>query len=254
METENKKIEQPKNKAISSSLRSPKNNLITCLEKIAILFEKNTKNPMTSDAIAADMGLKAGSGSTDSLVASLKYYGLLEKYPSMNNRYKVADFIVNYCLFKTLTKEEIKTCLLSVPVNKKLFSMYDINNCPSENVIKSYLINDCGYSLKEANTYMTIFTQNYLEYKKYFNEEIKDLIVTEIEQSETKSLQLNEPTTYIENNKKNTMRDYTHKLNGNNHVTVQIPENLGDLEEEDLGDIKALLELVLNKVNKQLEK
>lgn len=239
-------IKKSPSKATSSSLRFPKNNLELCLEKIKLLFNKNARNLMSTEAMSIDMGFSGQNGSSDSFLASLKYYGLLEK--GENNRYKIADFIIDYCISHKVDKESIRKCLLVVPINKKLFAAYDIDSLPSENEIKSFLIKDCGYSLKDTTTYIDIFNKNILLYKSC-TQEVLSKELNKVEESTPTPT--NQPSNVAI---QSGIRVFTHPLNNDKYITIQLPANIQDLDKRDLEDASDLLNLVLNKITKQIEK
>lgn len=251
------------NEAIPSSLRFPSVTLEICLEKVHILFSKNSKNPMTADAMIIDMGYALSGGHVKSILSSMKYYGLLEK--ESNDQFKIADFVIDYCLQKELNHDILFKALNSVPINKKIFSTYDFNSLPSENVIKSLLIKECNYTLKQATEYLETFKKN----KKLYDDNSKGKIelnntentFVEISKSETIKSNIEHNDNIIDliqdvsttiSSHKNAVIKYP--IGDNRSVLIQLPGELKELEEQDLEDIKDILELVLKKVNKQLHR
>lgn len=243
MDEKTKKVQS---KAISSSLRFPRYNLEFCLGKIKLLFTKNSKNFMSSEAMPVDMGFTGNNGASDSILASLKYYGLLER--TDNSRYKIADFIIDYCISNTLDKECIRRSLLSVPINKKLFSSYDIDSLPSENEIKSFLIKDCGYSLKDTTTYIETFNKDILLYKTH----IIDTNINNEKKIEDTNIN-KENNNFMIITPQVEMRTYNHPLSNGKYISIQLPANIQDLDKQDLEDSSDLLTLVLNKISKQID-
>lgn len=232
--------------SLSSSFRYPSNTLETCLGKIKMLFEKNSKNLLSPEAIVLDLGFSGRNGSSDSIISSLKYYGLLEKD---NNKLKISDFVTDYCISGQLNHDILFQALNSVPINKKIFSTYDFNNLPSENEIKSFLIKTCNYNLKQATNYIETFNKN----RKLYNEkslttdtyDTKDDIKIE-KQKESQIVQV-EP-------KKSETATITYPLSSQRQISITLPSEIKEIESDDLEDIKDILELVLKKVNNQIKR
>lgn len=232
--------------SLSSSLRYPSNTLETCLGKIKILFEKNSKNLLSPEAIFLDLGFSGRNGSSTSIISSLKYYGLLEKD---NNKLKISDFITDYCISGKLNHDILFQALKSVPINKKIFSIYDFNNLPSENEIKSFLIKTCNYNLKQATTYIETFNKN----RKLYNDnslntdmdDKKDDIKIE-KQKESQIVKI-EP-------KKAETATITYPLSSQHQISITLPSEIKEIQLDDLEDIKDILELVLKKVNHQIKR
>lgn len=255
MSDEKKEVKNDKiSEVIPSSLRFPSVLLVTCLEKIKILFNANAKNVMSVDSMGADMGYAPTGGKGSSVLASLKYYGLLVKEGS--DRYKVADFVIDYCLGAELNHDVLFTCLNSVPVNKKLFSHFDFNNLPGENVIKSFLIKECRYNLKQATEYIETFKKNKKLYDDNCNEKTEltnnPISVDNPSESSTDNSSNNtQNNSILVSNYKNSA--ITYPISNNRSVIINLPGDLKDLNEDDLEDVKDILELVLKKVNKQID-
>lgn len=232
--------------SLSSSFRYPSNTLETCLGKIKMLFEKNSKNLLSPEAIVLDLGFSGRNGSSDSIISSLKYYGLLEKD---NNKLKISDFVTDYCISGQLNHDILFQALNSVPINKKIFSTYDFNNLPSENEIKSFLIKTCNYNLKQATNYIETFNKN----RKLYNEkslttdtyDTKDDIKIE-KQKESQTVQV-EP-------KKSETATITYPLSSQRQISITLPSEIKEIESDDLEDIKDILELVLKKINNQIKR
>lgn len=232
--------------SLSSSFRYPSNTLETCLGKIKILFEKNSKNLLSPEAIVLDLGFSGRNGSSDSIISSLKYYGLLEKD---NNKLKISDFVTDYCISGQLNHDILFQALNSVPINKKIFSTYDFNNLPSENEIKSFLIKTCNYNLKQATTYIETFNKN----RKLYNERS---LTTDIEDKKD--------NIELENTKENNLfqaetrkvetANITYPLSSQGQISITLPSEIKEIELDDLEDIKDILELVLKKVTNQIKK
>lgn len=149
-------------KLISSSMRCPALDIALCLEKSAFLFEKNGTSKIKAEKLYLDLGISKDSGYSGRLVTSMKYYGFIEED---NGEFKLNLDIADYALDKKITFDLVLTAIRNVPVNKKLFSTYDIDELPIENVIKSFLIKQCNYSMKKAQEYWIIFNKNMQLYK-----------------------------------------------------------------------------------------
>lgn len=230
---------------LSSSMRFPKDDLLKCLEKISILFSKNAKNSMSTEAMNADLGFTNRSGESDSLFASLKYYNFLEK--SENNCYKISDKIIDYCISGELTQDLVRDALMSVPVNKKIFARYDIEELPGDNQIKHFLIKDCNYSMKQATSYVETFKANYALYQSY-NKKADSAI--EQEQMSEDTEKVSYPAIVGKPPIDNSVVSYP--LSNGKNVVIHLPGDIKTLDKHDLEDIKDILELVLKKVDKSL--
>lgn len=231
---------------LSSSYRFPSKTLDSCLAKIQTLFMKNSTNTISTQAIMADLGFVEGSGGGSTVLAAMKYYGLLVQ---VNGKYKIADFIIDYCISGTLTQDMVFICLSSVPVNKKIFSIYDFYNLPGDNEIKSSLIKICDYNLTQANGYINTFNKNKELYDSVLN--AISVAAPTIEKNEENALEPQTDTPVWKFNKNCVI---TYPLRDCNSITIQLPKDIKELESDDLEDIKDVLELILKKINKQLDK
>lgn len=250
MSDEKKEMKNDKpSEVIASSLRFPSVLLDFCLEKIKILFNKNSKNAMSVESMGEDLGYSITGGKGASVLAALKYYGLLVKE---GDKYKVADFVIDYCLGSELNHDVIFTCLSSVPVNKKLFSIFDFKSLPGENVIKSFLIKECKYNLKQATDYIETFKKNKILYDNNCKEK-NSPIQPQLTSADNPIQPVTEVASNINNSLVNKNSVITYPISENRSVIINLPGELKDLAEDDLEDIKDILELVLKKVNKQIE-
>lgn len=237
-----------KYKSLTSSLRYPLHTLDTCLEKAKILFSKHSKNIISPEVILADLGHKSGSGSTNTILASLKYYGVLSKTESSNMPYyKIADFIIEYYVSGSINHNVLFACLNSVPINRKIFAKYDFNQLPRENEIKSFLIKKCSYNMRQANKYIEIFVKNKMFYNQHSEKNSQDnLSFKEPSHASTQT----DSTSIFNGIKSDYIINYP--LSNEQNITIGLPCEIRDMDLNDLEDMKDILELTLKKINKQL--
>jgi hypothetical protein len=240
---------EEKNQSLTNSLRYPLFTLEMCLEKIKTLFEKNSKNSMSTDAIVADLGFSPNSGSASSWVAALKYYGLLVKVDAAKN--KIAEFSFDYCISGNLNHDILFTALNTVPINKKIFAKYDFNQLPSENEIKFFLIKECNYDLKQATKYIEIFNKNKKFYTDNTDKKIDIIPVSNVEpKTETNNLAPPAQVPQYFTPSANNSAIITYPLSDGKNISISLPNEIKELDMSDLEDIKDILQFVLNKINK----
>lgn len=257
-------MNETKNKPLSSSLRFPANSLESCLNYGKVIFKKHSNGSFNSKEMALDMGFSITSSSANLIMASLKYYGIIEK--DNDETFRLSNRWFNHYLSENLKAEDLLHALHSVPVNKKIFSTYDIDFLSNINEIKSFLIVKCGYSLKQANNYIPTFSQNfsfYLKYKKMetstLNSQIQHL-QKQFEPAYETAKQLDLNLKDILDEKVNTIAQnmvastISYPLSSNQQISIQLPDNLKSLSLEDLEDIQDILGLVLKKVSQQIDK
>lgn len=249
----------PNKKAIPSSLRFPANNLETCLNKIKELFDKVSNASFSFSEIISHLEIPTGS-SGESLLASFKYYGLLEK--TWTGQLKISDLIIDYCISGELNQEIISKILHSVPVNKKIFSNYELDNLPSDNELKNFLFKTCSYSIKQANNYMETFNKNlnfYQKHKQQSNEvAIRQALQPSYDTATSLGLDiqelLNEKVKALSRIYSTAASTITYPLSSNQEIVISLPKDIKETDLSDLEDIRDILELVLKKVNNQIDK
>jgi hypothetical protein len=240
-------LNKNKSQALTPSLRYPLFTIEKSLEKLKIIFTKNSKNFIASETMIADLGFSPNSGSSTSWIAAFKYYNFLIK-DEKNNKYRLNDNIIDYCINNSVNHDLIYPALQAVPINRRIFSIYDFNDLPSENEIKSFLVKDCSYNLKQATTYIEIFNQNMLFYKK---NNIGSHTIQKI--GEVNNLRKISDNSDEQENKINTNNIGTF-LYKNGNIIFQMPSDLSNVDKVVLEDIQDVINLINNKINKQLKK
>lgn len=258
---EKKEVKKEKNLSlrkneVSSIARCPSSNIEDCLMKIAPVVQKNGAKLIYNESLCADMGYSVGGGATLGLIASLKYYGILE---SAGDKVKINKDIVSCVLEETVNEELIKKCILSVPVNKKIFEKYDFEDLPGDNTLKVFLVNEFNYSVKKAEQYLKIFRENIVFYnskKKNENNTYElDLPINNNNENviDVKSRYLPEISTNV--GAKNDIDNFVIVLPvGKNEFKISMPKNIDDMSLDDIEDFEDVLELLSKRLNRQKRK
>ena len=126
--------------ARKKSPRYPSMDLQESLEKAVSLYKENHLHAIPNDAAAQSMGYSnANNGSALSAMASLRYFGLVERAgPGMLAASKDVE-IFEYAPSKEAKKALLRKWLLTPPVFQKLFDKYGAH-LPSDAAIKYDLI------------------------------------------------------------------------------------------------------------------
>lgn len=228
---------------LPSYLRFPQVALNVSLEKAKILFNSHTTNEMLASTMYASLGLNPRSGFGGSLLASLKYYGLLEPTDKQHH-YKISAPILDYCFGAPLTQDTVRACLYSVPVNKQLLATYNIDNLPDTSTLSEFLVKKCKYTPALASSYMATFEKNQAFYKNLNTAETPPVLPIPLSGQPQSS--------HVPPLWRSTARPYVHPLTKGRCIAIQMPD-LNDLELQDLNDAKDLLNLALSRIERRAQ-
>lgn len=237
-------------KLISSSMRCPAIDIVPCLEKMSALLQRNNGAKMTLEKLCNDLGISKDSGYSGRLIASMKYYGFLEEN---TGEFKVNLDITDYVLEKKLTFDLILNAIRSVPVNKKIFSTYDIDDLPGENVVKSFLIRNCNYSVKKAQEYWIVFQKNIQLYRDLKLTKSEQFIQSSIVQSVSPQVQLSQMSVMqggqplVTEDIKSDAFILSFPACGQ-EVKFVFPKDILEMSLSDIEDLEDILELVSKKI------
>lgn len=170
------------------SPRAPSIALGDAIEKACKIYDFERCHAAPADGVAQHMGYKnAGNGTAISAIASLKYYGLLER--PKNGMIAVSKDVEAFRFAPTESTKQalIIKWLKSPPVFAELLDKY-IEGLPSEATLKFELIQR-GFSPAAADLCLQVFLRS-VDFSHYFEQPISDElqaptdIVSEIEESE----------------------------------------------------------------------
>lgn len=141
------------------SPRAPSISLEDALNKALTVYDKDRRNPTSTDIIAQHLGYKgANNGAALAVLASLKYYGLLER--DSNGKLAVSKDVESY---KYAPSDQIKaaqvtTWLKTPPIFMELLNKYQ-EGLPSDATLKFDLI-QMGFSPDAANVCLQAFVRS----------------------------------------------------------------------------------------------
>lgn len=150
------------------SPRAPSISLEEALEKVGKIYDRERTHAAPSNAAANHMGYKsADSGASLAVIASLKYYGLLER--PKEGYLAVSKDVEKY---RFAPSDDIKRALLikwlrSPPIFADLLDEYS-HSLPSEATLKFGLIQR-GFSPSAAETCQQVFMRS-VDYARYFDD------------------------------------------------------------------------------------
>lgn len=148
------------------SPRAPSLSLGEAIERALGIYEKERRHAAPTDVIAQNLGYKsANSGSALSAIASLRYYGLLEK--AQEGKLAVSKEVES---FRFAPNDELKDALLlkwlkSPQVFAELLDRYE-QELPSDATMRFSLI-DRGFTPGAAESLLGVFRKS-VEFAKYY--------------------------------------------------------------------------------------
>ncbi len=163
------------------SPRAPSISLQEAIERALKIYEKERRHPAPTDVIAQNIGYKnANNGAALSALASLRYYGLLDRPQEgiLAVVKDVEDF--KFAPNENLKQELIKKWLKTPPLFADLLDKYE-GGLPSDGNIKFDLIQR-GFNPSAADSCVSIFRQS-VEYAHYYDENSADEGSEQIQES-----------------------------------------------------------------------
>lgn len=154
--------------AKKKSPRAPSITLEDAIERALKVYDKERRNPAPIDVIAQNMGYKdSKNGAALAILASLKYYGLLEKIGvgmlAVSKDIEAYKFAPN----DQLKTNQIIKWLKTPPVFLELLEKYQAG-LPSDATLKFELI-QMGFSPEAANSCLQAFIRS-VGYAHYFDQ------------------------------------------------------------------------------------
>jgi hypothetical protein len=149
------------------SPRAPSMPLEEAIARVLRVYEKERRHPAPTDVVAQHMGYKsANSGAALSAIASVRYYGLLER-PS-EGKLAVTKDVESYSFnpSEAARAELLVKWLKSPPVFGDLLEQYQ-GNLPSEATIRYDLIQR-GFTPIAAESVLSVF-QRSVQFARYFD-------------------------------------------------------------------------------------
>jgi hypothetical protein len=149
------------------SPRAPSMPLDEAIARVLRVYEKERRHPAPTDVVAQHMGYKsANSGAALSALASVRYYGLLER-PS-EGKLAVTKDVESYSFnpSEEARAELLVKWLKTPPVFGDLLEQYQ-GNLPSEPTIRYDLIQR-GFSPIAAESVLSVF-QRSVQFARYFD-------------------------------------------------------------------------------------
>jgi hypothetical protein len=149
------------------SPRAPSMPLDEAITRVLRVYEKERRHPAPTDVVAQHMGYKSSnSGAALSALASVRYYGLLER-PS-EGKLAVTKDVESYSFnpSEAARAELLVKWLKTPPVFGDLLEQYQ-GNLPSEPTIRYDLIQR-GFSPIAAESVLSVF-QRSVQFARYFD-------------------------------------------------------------------------------------
>lgn len=150
------------------SPRAPSMSLQDAIERALKIYEKERRHPAPVDVIAQDIGYKsANNGAALSAIASLRYYGLLER--PQEGQLAVAKEVEDYKFSpdENLRNDLLKKWLRTPPLFEEMLEKY-VGGLPSDGNIKFDLIQR-GFNPTTADSCVSIFRQS-VEFSNYLDQ------------------------------------------------------------------------------------
>jgi hypothetical protein len=139
--------------------RAPSIQLGEAIERILRVYEKEKRHPTPTEVVAQDIGYKsANNGAALSVLASLRYYGLLER--PEDGKLSVAKDVENYQYApdENIKRELLLKWLRTPPVFADLLDRYP-GGLPSDANLRYDLINR-GFSPPAADSVISVFRRS----------------------------------------------------------------------------------------------
>jgi hypothetical protein len=149
------------------SPRAPSMPLEEAIARVMRVYEKERRHPAPTDVVAQHMGYRsANNGAALSAIASVRYYGLLER-PS-EGKLAVTKDVESYSFnpSEAARSELLVKWLKSPPVFGDLLEQYQ-GNLPSEATIRYDLIQR-GFSPIAAESVLSVFLRS-VQFARYFD-------------------------------------------------------------------------------------
>lgn len=162
--------------ARKKSPRAPSIALDDAIEKVNKIYEKERRHPAPADLVAQHLGYKdSKNGAALTMLASLKYYGLLERTKTgvyaVSKEFEAYKFAPN----EQLKVAQIQNWLKTPAIFSELLGKYSIG-LPSEANLKFDLI-QMGFSPDAAVACLQSFLRS-VEHAHYFDEQRGETIET----------------------------------------------------------------------------
>lgn len=152
--------------AKKKSPRAPSIALDDAIERALKVYDKERRNPAPINVIAQNMGYKdATNGTAMTIMASLKYYGLLEKIGVGMLTVSKDIEAYKFAPSEQLKRNQIIKWLKTPPVFLELLEKYQAG-LPSDATLKFELI-QMGFSPESANSCLQAFIRS-VGYAHYF--------------------------------------------------------------------------------------
>lgn len=170
----------------TKSPRSPSFSLDEAIDRAFRIYEKETRHPVPADVIAQDMGYKsANNGAALSAIASLRYYGLLDRLDegklSVSKELETYKFAPDESIRQSL----LVKWLLNPPVFFELLDKFK-GGLPSDATLKFELIQK-GFKPPAADSCVAIFRRS-TDFAKYFENSVPVEAAVEVESARTERL------------------------------------------------------------------
>ena len=154
------------------SPRAPSLPLNEAIERAIGVYEKEQRHPAPTDVVAQDLGYKsANNGTALAVIASLRYYGLLER-PEPGKLAASGELqSYHYAPDEDLKQELVRAWLRNPPVFAELLDRYD-SSLPSDATIRHDLIQQ-GFKPASAESVLKSFKES-VEFAEYYSGQDKN--------------------------------------------------------------------------------
>lgn len=168
------------------SPRAPSIPLDEAIERVTKVYEKERRHAAPTDVVAQDMGYKsANNGSALSTLASIRYFGLLER-PKDGHLAVSKDFeSYNFAPNESMRLSILHKWMRNPPVFSDLLEKY-ADGLPSDATIRFDLIQQ-GFSPPAAESVISVFKRS-AEFSGVFESSNKDEVEPAVKEIESKEV------------------------------------------------------------------
>ncbi len=154
------------------SPRAPSIPLGEAIERAMAVYEKEQRHAAPTDVVAKDLGYKsANNGAALTTIASLSYYGLLDRPEPGKLAVSAQVQSYHYAPNQDMRKELVQQWLINPPVFRDLLERYE-GGLPSDATIRYDLIQE-GFKPGTAESVIKAFKDS-VEFAGYYESQVSD--------------------------------------------------------------------------------
>jgi len=145
-------------KTIVKGPKWPSLTLPEALAKAQIIYNHEKRNPTTTDVMTGHLGLKAGTGGANRVIAALRAYGLVQRQPGGNYHISDRAWRILVALPKDSPERDqlMQEAALSPPLFKEIVALYP-DELPSDATLRSHLLLNKGFNENSVSRFLEVF-------------------------------------------------------------------------------------------------